>query len=54
MIILSGLPYVKDTEVFRVIKGENGEIERVKGEVEENFSPKATIIRLYLAEECEG
>lgn len=50
LLILSSLPYVKDTEVFKIVKDADGNVTKVAGETKDGFVPKATIIRLYLAE----
>lgn len=49
MMILSSLPYVKDTELFKISRGENGELIKTPTELTNDFKPKATIIKLYLA-----
>lgn len=51
MVILSSLPYVKDTELFKINKDENGNIVKTPTELTNDFQPKATIIKLYLASE---
>ena len=53
MMILSSLPYVKKTELFKINRLENGQIEKVPTELTNGFEPKATIIKLYLAEEVK-
>lgn len=53
LMILSSLPYVKETEVFKIVKDEDGNTSKVKGDIKGEFTPKATIIRLYLAENVE-
>ena len=53
MTILASLPYVKTTDVYRIVKNDDGTFEKEKADIEEGFEPKATIIKLYLAEETE-
>lgn len=53
MMILTSLPYVKDTELFKIEKQENGEITKTVTEFDNDFKPKATIIKLYLAEQMK-
>ncbi len=53
IFILASLPYVKETDVFKVVKTEDGNVEKIKGEIQGEFSPRATIIKLYLCEEVK-
>lgn len=51
LTVIASLPYVKETEVFKIEKREDGEIVKTVTEFDNDFKPKATIIKLYLAEE---
>lgn len=53
MFILASLPYVNNTDVFKIVKDDDGNLKKVKGETKDGFVPKATIIRLYLAEKID-
>lgn len=49
MTVLASLPYIKETEIFKIEKGEDGELKKIPAGDLNGFKPKATIIRLYLA-----
>ena len=51
MRILTSLPYVKKTNLNKVIVDDNGGVTKIESEIEDGFEPKATIIKLFLAEE---
>ena len=53
MMILSSLPEVKDTQVFKIEKQDNGELKKTLTEFDNDFKSRATIIKLYLAEKTE-